>query len=149
MKTLLTILMLAAMLVSCGTEEKKAGTTDDAELTVQTTQPQVEVMYFHGKQRCMTCKAIEKVASETVAGNYAPQIADGKIRFTVIDIDSQEGEAIADKYRIARSSLLVVKRKSDGSESVENMTDKAFANARNNPDAFITMLCEVINRQLN
>lgn len=149
MKKLLAILMLAAMLASCGTEGKKVETASGTEVTTQTALPQVDVMYFHGKQRCVTCKAIETVASETVAQKYAPQVADGKIRFAVINIDSPDGEAIANKYRIARSSLLVIKRKPDGSESVEDLTNNVFANARNNPETFSSILCDAINRQLN
>ena len=30
------------------------------------TDTYVEVLYFHGKQRCVTCKAIEKYAKEVV-----------------------------------------------------------------------------------
>ena len=31
----------------------------------------VEVMYFHGKQRCVTCMAIEKNAREVVEKDFA------------------------------------------------------------------------------
>ena len=31
----------------------------------------VEVMYFHGKQRCATCMAIEKYAREVVEKDFA------------------------------------------------------------------------------
>ena len=145
MKKLFYIIATATMLVSCGNPEKKTvAVTDNTEATEQVAAPGVEVMYFHGKQRCMTCVAIEKVASKTVAEKYA----DGKVKFTVIDIDTPEGEPIAERYKIARSSLLVVNHNSDGTEKVENMTEKAFANARKNPDGFSTMLCDVINPML-
>lgn len=144
MKKLFSILMIAMSLVSCGNTEKNGETAENTVATEQISTPGVEVMYFHGKQRCLTCKAIEKVASETVAGKYA----DGKVKFTVVDIDTPEGEPIADKYKISRSSLLIINHNANGTETVENMTAKAFANARSYPEGFSAMLCEVINPML-
>lgn len=141
MKKIFSIIAIAVLLVSCGNAEKKAENVAESVTEAQIEAPGVEVIYFHGKQRCMTCMAIEKVASETVADKYA----DGKVKFTVVDIDTPEGEPIADKYKIARSSLIVVHHQADSTETVENMTEKAFANARKNPEAFSAMLCDVIN----
>lgn len=141
MKKIFSIFAIAVLLVSCGNAEKNAENVAESVSEAQIEAPGVEVIYFHGKQRCMTCMAIEKVASETVADKYA----DGKVKFTVVDIDTPEGEPIADKYKIARSSLIVVHHQSDGTETVENMTEKAFSNARKNPEAFSAMLCDVIN----
>ena len=141
MKKIFSIFAIAVMLVSCGNAEKKAENVAESVTEAQIEALGVEVVYFHGKQRCMTCMAIEKVASETVADKYA----DGMVKFTVVDIDTPEGEPIADKYKIARSSLIVVNHKADGTETVENMTEKAFANARNNSESFSAMLCDVIN----
>lgn len=141
MKKIFSIIAIAVLLVSCGNAEKKAENVAESVTEAQIEAPGVEVIYFHGKQRCMTCMAIEKVASETVADKYA----DGKVKFTVVDIDTPEGEPIADKYKIAHSSLIVVHHQADSTETVENMTEKAFANARKNPEAFSAMLCDVIN----
>lgn len=141
MKKIFSTLAIAAMLVSCGNAEKKAENVTGSVTEAQIEAPGVEVIYFHGKQRCMTCMAIEKVASETVTEKYA----DDNVKFTVVDIDTPEGGPIADKYKIARSSLIIVNHDADGTEKVENMTEKAFANARKNPEAFSTMLCDVIN----
>ena len=33
----------------------------------------VEVVYFHGKQRCITCMAIEKAAREVVEKDFAKE----------------------------------------------------------------------------
>lgn len=141
MKKIFSIFAIAVLLVSCGNAEKKAENVAESVTEAQIEAPGVEVFYFHGKQRCMTCMAIEKVASETVADKYA----DGKVKFTVVDIDTPDGEPIADKYKIARSSLIVVHHQADGTETVENMTEKAFSNAGKNPEAFSAMLCDVIN----
>ncbi|MCM1313517.1 MAG: nitrophenyl compound nitroreductase subunit ArsF family protein [Bacteroides sp.] len=144
MKKTFSILAIVVMLVSCGNAETKTERVTETVAETKMETPGVEVMYFHSKQRCITCMAIEKVASETVAENYA----DSKVKFTVVDISTPEGEPIAEKYKIARSSLIVVAHKTDGTETVENMTEKAFANARKNSEAFNAMLCAVINSLL-
>ena len=38
------------------------------------TDKYVEVLYFHGKQRCVTCKAIEKYTREVVYTDFADQV---------------------------------------------------------------------------
>ena len=44
----------------------------------------MSVLYFHGKQRCITCRAIEKCAREVVAG-----MNPGQVEMRVIDISDE------------------------------------------------------------
>ena len=104
----------------------------------------VEVLYFHGKQRCATCMAIEQETKTVVNKQFANAIKGGKLKFRIIDISKAENEAIADKYEITWSSLVVVKHKG-GKEQAENMTKFAFANARSKPDVFRSELTKKIN----
>ena len=55
----------------------------------------VEVLYFHGKQRCATCIAIEKYAREVVKKDFADERKKGRVVFRVVDISTSEGEKIA------------------------------------------------------
>lgn len=95
----------------------------------------VEVMYFHGKQRCATCMAIEKYAREVVEKDYANEKKKGKVVFRIVDISTDEGEKIAKKYRVTWSSLFVNGWKA-GKEKRNDMTQFAFKNARKNSDEF-------------
>ena len=104
----------------------------------------VEVLYFHGKQRCATCMAIEKEAKTVVNNQFANAVKSGKLKFRIIDITKAENEAIANKYEITWSSLVVVKHKG-GKEQAENMTKFAFANARSKPEVFRSELTKKIN----
>ena len=63
----------------------------------------VEVMYFHGKQRCVTCMAIEKYAKEVVEKDFANEKKSGKVVFKIVDISTDEGEKIAKEYRVTWS----------------------------------------------
>ena len=95
----------------------------------------VEVMYFHGKQRCATCMAIEKYAREVVEKEYANEKKSGKVVFKVVDISTEEGKKTARAYRVTWSSLFVNGWK-NGKETRNDMTKFAFKNARNNIEEF-------------
>lgn len=95
----------------------------------------VEVMYFHGKQRCATCMAIEKYAREVVEKDFANEKKKGKVVFKIVDISTDEGKKIAKKYRVTWSSLFVNGWKA-GKEKRNDMTQFAFKNARKNSDEF-------------
>ena len=142
MKRVLTFVVVSLMVLACGgranTEEQKQGETE---------RDHVEVLYFHGKQRCATCVAIERETTAVIEGQFADAVKSGAVEFRVIDIAKAENEAIADKYEITWSSLVIVKYK-DGKEKVENLTPFAFANARSNPDVFRKALTEKIDQSL-
>lgn len=95
----------------------------------------VEVLSFHGAQRCITCKAIETLTREVVEQDFAEQVKSGRLKLTVIDISTKDGEEIADKYEVASSSLYVNKWH-DGKESRNNMTQLGFTKAKNFPEEF-------------
>lgn len=100
-----------------------------------TTDTYVEVLYFHGKQRCATCRAIEKYAKDVVDNDLTELVKDGKVRFKEIDISTPDGEILAEKYRVSWSSLYVNLWK-NGKEERNDMTKFAFKNARNNTAVF-------------
>lgn len=126
MKNLLLLFAVATLFSACGHNPKsKTETVAPAD--------RIEILSFHGKQRCATCIAIEKLTREVVESDYAAQLADSSLVFRVVDIT--ENEALADRYEVTWSSLLVNKWQ-DGKETVNDMTEFAFANARNNPETF-------------
>lgn len=107
----------------------------------------VEVIYFHGKQRCPTCMAIEKNAREVVSRTFANELKNGTVVFRVVDISTPKGEALADKYEVSWSSLYVNKWKG-GKETRNNLTEFAFSCARKSPDRFKKGLTETIRKCL-
>lgn len=101
----------------------------------QKSNDYVEVLYFHGMQRCMTCRAIEKYAKEVVYTDFAREVKAGKVRFKVVDISTAEGENIANNYRVTWSSLFVNDWKK-GKENRHDLTAMGFKNARQQTDVF-------------
>ena len=132
------IFALMIGLMSCGSGENTASAKS-------TQKDRVEVIYFHGKQRCATCMAIEKNTREVINSLFAKELKNGKVVFKIVDISTTEGEKIADRYEVTWSSLFVNKWKG-GKETRNNMTEFAFGNARKNPDAFKKGLANKIHQ---
>ena len=106
----------------------------------------VELLYFHGKQRCLTCMAIEKYSTETIAKEFQEQVDSGKLIYNIIDIDKEE--ALADKYKVASSSLILITHTSQG-EKVTNLTQFAFSCARKESEKFCKDLTDIIKGELS
>lgn len=131
MKKNLLLMTLCLGLFACGGGNPKAQKSDAQE----NTKDLVEVLYFHGKQRCATCNAIEQRTRETLEGQFADELKNGTLVFRIIDISQPENEALADKYEVTWSSLFVCRWKG-GKETSDNLTEFAFGNARTAPEAF-------------
>ena len=134
------IFALIIGLVSCGSAENTANAKSPEK-------DRVEVIYFHGKQRCATCMAIEKNTREVINNLFANELKNGTVVFKIADISTPEGEKIADKYEVTWSALFVNKWK-DSKETRSNLTEFAFGNARKNPDAFKKTLADKIRQSL-
>ena len=132
MKNLFYTLIAAILLISCGNGTEKK--TETASTDVKQAD-RIEVLYFHGAQRCVTCKAIEANTKALLDSLYSNEIASGKIVYKIIDISQKENEEVADKYEVTWSSLFVNRWK-NGTEEVNNMTEFGFANAKSDPDSF-------------
>ena len=132
MKNLFYTLIAAILLISCGNSTEKKTETGSTDVK---QADRIEVLYFHGAQRCVTCKAIEVNTKALLDSLYSNEIADGKIVYKILDISQKENEKVADKYEVTWSSLFVNRWK-NGTEEVNNMTEFGFANAKSDPDSF-------------
>ena len=139
-KSLLMLIVACIAMSGCGNANAK-------KKYVQPHENGVEVLYFHGKQRCATCVAIEKNTRQVVESEFPEELQNGELIFHIVDITKPQNKDLADKYEITWSSLVVVKYE-DGKEQVENLTNFAFANARNNPDTFRRELTDKLKKLL-
>lgn len=139
-------LCLGLLLAACGGNTRKEGSVADAQAEVAVNDG-VEVLYFHGKQRCATCIAIEKGTQEVMEKDLADAVRKGEVKFRTIDISREENETVVEKYEVTWSSLFVVKHKG-GMETVENLTEFAFGNARKSPDVFKAGVVKTIREML-
>jgi general stress protein 26 len=142
MKNVLLILTLCVGMVACS-----GGKTKSVAENQQTKKDVVEVLYFHGAQRCATCMAIEKNTKALVETAYAEQLKNGKLVFCSVDITKEE--ALAERYEVSWSSLILVDYDKSGKERATNLTEFAFGNARTASDKFKEGLSEQITEMLN
>lgn len=143
MRTKALSLLLVTLLAACGSRagstaaEERHETENHTEQSAATASGEmrdgVEILSFHAKRRCPTCRAIEQLTREVVAEEFAARIDDGSLRLHVAGI-SEEPE-LAARYKVSWSSLLLCRRH-NGSEQVVDLTRFAFANARKAPDRF-------------
>lgn len=130
MKYILLLVALPIFFISCG------GNTSEKQAISLTQQSDVtEVLYFHGKRRCITCNAIEKLTKEVI-----DSLANEKVVIKIIDISQKKNEAMAEKYEVTWSAL-----KLDRNGRIENLTDMGFNYAKRQPEVFKEKLVEAIN----
>lgn len=137
---ILPIIMLVCF-VNCSSPKENRHAGKESE-----TEDHVEVIYFHGKMRCLTCRAIEKYAKETVDSLFHEEVKNGKVIFRVIDI--QDYEDLADIYQTTGSSLFVTSI-INGKETRKDMTEFGFKTARKEHQIFQDSLASAIKHSLN
>lgn len=96
MKRTLVLMMVSLILLACG-EKSNAVTAKEQSRQVKDF---VEVLYFHGKQRCVTCRSIEQNTKELLEAKFTQQMKAGKVVYRVIDISKKENARIAEKYEV-------------------------------------------------
>jgi hypothetical protein len=136
MKKFFLILLSVIALTSCGNAQKK-------QASVKDVTPAVQVIYFHGAQRCITCRTIEALTKEVVSNDFAKEVAGKKLVMKVVDFSTPEGEKVADHYQVAFSSLVI-----DDHGKVTDLTDMGFGYAKSQPEVFKTKLREAITQAL-
>ncbi len=139
-KNLILSLLAAAFFFSCtAPSSKDASSSDSTAIASQQSEAAdlVRVYYFHGKQRCKTCMAVEKLARETLAKNFADT---DKVRFIEIDTSDKEHQGLVEKYEITWNALIVAR-----AEVSADLTEKAFATAVNQPEELESLLVETVN----
>ena len=143
MKRTLFLMMVSLLMLACGEKSN----TVTAKAQSGQVNDFVEVLYFHGKQRCVTCRSIEQNTKELLEAKFARQMKEGKVVYRVIDISKKGNVRIAEKYEVTWSSLFLVQHK-NGKEKAENLTEFAFGHSRTQPEVFKKGLAEKINQAL-
>jgi hypothetical protein len=96
----------------------------------------IEVYYFHGKHRCATCNAVEKVTQEALKQYYGNQIT-----LKAIDREEAQNSELVKKYQVAGQALLIVK----GNQKFD-LTNVAFMNAERSPYRLKNKIKETIDK---
>ena len=130
-------LTLTGLLSACGGSNSRPN-EQTAKSVSDTARAPIEIMYFYGKQRCVTCRAIEQVVVELTQNELREAIASGQVHFRAIDWTQET--ALAERYEVAWSSLII-----DCNGEITNLTEKAFTFARQQPDKLKEEILKLCN----
>jgi len=138
-KTGISLLLFLFVLnvVACNNPQSNNNSSSD-DRTVKTKK--VEVYYFHGTRRCVTCIAVGDVSSELVKSKYENN---PNVKFIEINIDEPGNEELVEKFKVSGSGLHVY-----NGEEIEDITAFAFQYARANPEKLKDKLIELIDKNL-
>ena len=143
MKNVLLIMLSLFLVTACGNGgQKKAQNTDAATETKTAVADAntVYVYYFHGKQRCKTCIAVEKVTQQTVDSLFA---SEPKVNFLVVLTEDKANKALVEKYEIGWNSLIIAK-----GDNFVNITEEAFATAIKEPNTLVELIKKEVSSRL-
>jgi hypothetical protein len=91
----------------------------------KTEQKTTRVYYFHGNQRCATCKKIEALTKKTLEEGYAEQLKNGSLELQVVNVDISSNEHFVKDYELAVRSV-VLSRLEGGKETNWRRLDKVW-----------------------
>ncbi len=95
----------------------------------ETLSDTLMVYYFHGKQRCRTCRLLESYAKETLDHIFPAEMAAGKITWLPLNISVPENRHFAEEYNLVSQSLVLVRVK-DGKRTDWKNLDKIWLKVR-------------------
>ncbi len=135
MKSLLIVIALFLVLPVAPSAPQLIAQTKSVKKAKEST---LTVYYFHTSRRCKTCMSIERVARKVVKEKFGK---DKSIVFRELNIEEEKNEALAEKYEVAGSALLICK----GSKQ-EDLTAEAFQYGLNDPGKLPQLLIAAIDR---
>lgn len=102
----------------------------------------VKVIYFHGKNRCYTCKLIEEYTKEAVETIFEEDIKKGKVKLEVINFDEPKNKHYIKKYNLYTQTLIMVRYQKAKEVEYKNC-EKIWVNVKNKVTFFNYIESEV------
>ncbi len=97
------LLIATGVMIAGAAEEDQAATTVDRSET-----DQVVAYYFYGNVRCATCRKLEAYSKETIEGDFAEEIASGRLEWRAVNVDEPENEHFVTDFELVTRALVLV-----------------------------------------
>lgn len=149
MKQLILVLTIAiGLFTACNNSTPKI---ENENAKVETTtsvakKNRLEVYCFHGTRQCETCKNMKANTKFTLDKYFASQLKDSSIVFSIVDVDDEKNENLAEKFQ-ASGTALMINKVANGKDSIVDWSDFAFEKANEN-EVFISELKTKIDAAL-
>lgn len=111
--------------------------SSDRQSVSSKDKKEITIYYFHTSRRCKTCLSIERVAKSVVKEQYGKK---KDVVFKAVNIEEKENEALAEKYEIGGSALLVCR-----GDKTADLTAKAFQYGLNDPGKLQALIIETVD----
>lgn len=145
MKQLILILtIVTGLYTACNNATPE--TTELETITSVAKQNRLEVYCFHGTRQCETCKNMKANTKTTLNKYFSAQLKDSSIVFSIVDVDDEKNEKLAEKFQ-ATGTALMVNKVVNGKDSIMDWSDFAFEKANDN-DVFISEFKTMIEATL-
>ncbi len=96
-----------------GMAQAEVTQTPSADLSPAWPSRRVIAAYFHNTTRCVTCRAIEKLARETIESEFSAELASGRLVWRALNMEEKENEHYAIDYALTSPSLVLVEMDGD------------------------------------
>lgn len=146
LQKLLTYLLVSFALVSIGYSLGKNHQPKQEPVISRSSEQKsiVQVYYLHSTFRCDSCNQIETMTRQLVDSKYQSETASGKLEF--IEMDFQENEALAEKYEVT-ASCVVISLQDKGKDLAFERVDEVWT-LKENQEKFDLHLQKVIDQFL-
>ena len=98
----------------CDKTAQSGKSAETLALAEEGDESAVKAYYFHTSRRCVTCKTVEKVATEALQELYG-----NKIQLHPVNLENKKNEQLAKSLEVGGQSLLFV----NGDKKVDITTD--------------------------
>ena len=68
---------------------------------------QIIAYYFHGKQRCVTCRKLESYSHEALLTGFEKQLKDSSVVWRVVNFQEKGNEHFVDDYELFSQALII------------------------------------------
>jgi hypothetical protein len=129
MKNIARSLLLALVLIGLGywAWGKFAGPAApqpaESPAAANTMAHEVVVTYFTTDVRCESCQAIESLTRQTVEKRFGDELAAGKVRFAIHNIDQPENKHFTEEYELSFKTVVISDRNRGEERSWKKMDD--------------------------
>jgi hypothetical protein len=69
--------------------------------------PEVIVYYFHGYQRCWTCRRVEELAHLALVERFSDELETGRLQWQVVNIEAEGYEHFISDFNLVARALVV------------------------------------------
>jgi len=121
---LLFVAVSVVYLVSQESRKSVAATppTNSRDAKNEANRPaKVNVYYFHGNFRCVSCRKLEAVSQKAVMDAFAQEVERGDLEWHVVNVEASGNEHFVSDYKLFSKALVVVKFRNGQQNDYKNL----------------------------